>query len=633
VDQGPDDPLQNDPAQIDPPEIDEDEYTRSLASSGIDTDALGSTASEAVLPERRAIDVDLPRLACTLSTLGPLGKGGQALVELAVQHPLGREVAVKRRRPDSALPELARTTLVIEGRICSQLEHPNIIPVYDLGVDDRGEVILVMKPVRGASWARKLKDPSVSLHEHLDVLKAVCRAAHFAHEHGVLHRDLKPGNVMIEDGTGQVYVLDWGLAVALDERAPKGVPRQDQTTDLVGSPGYMSPENAWPGALLDRRADVFLLGSVLYRILAGHSPHRGRDLRERLHRAYLAEAAPLPPDAPDELVEICTKARQRNKLLRYQSADELREALVAFDTHASARKLSKEGGARLGELRRLSATIDDDRAAARLFTEARFAFAQALQAWPASKVAHAGAQQALQVMIRRELEAGRPDAAERLAHELDAPMAEVAEALEAARAEQRALREAAARAEELAHQTNFRIGRRARGLALLALTALWATFQVISGAAVRRGLVEISAADLGASNLGLAVISFIALHVFKPRIATNRAGLRVVWALTGGVAGIAVQWFLLAALGVSAFDGMALIHVIIALGLYWLATEDRQWTVAAVLTASSVPALWAWPQAAFELNGAVVSVAFLSAAWPSLRPAADTTHNRATSPS
>lgn len=599
--------------------VDEQEYTHTLASSGVDTDGLASTAGDMVLPERRLIDADLPRLASTLTTLGLLGRGGQAIIELAKQSPLGREVAVKRPRPDSALPELSSTTLIVEGRICSQLEHPNIIPVYDLGTGDNGQVVLVMKRVRGESWARKLKNKSLSLAEHLEVLQAVCRAAHFAHEHGVLHRDLKPGNVMIDDETGQVYVLDWGLAVALDERAPQGVPRQDRTTDLVGSPGYMAPEMAWPGAGLDRRADVFLLGSVLYRVIVGRSPHRGGDLKERLHAAYCAEAAPLPPDTPDELVEICEKARQRQRGDRYQTADELREALVAFASHASARDLTKEGGARLGALRKLSLDDDDDRAAARLFTEARFAFAQALEAWPASKVAHAGAQQALQLMILRELERGRPGSAERLAQELDAPMAEVNEALEQAREEERALREAAALGEELARQTNFRVGRRARGLVLFALAALWATFQLISGAAVRRGLVEVSARDLGASNSALAVLSVIALIALRKRVATNRAGLRVVLALTAGVAGIAAQWFLLAALGIDAFKGMATIHVIIALGLFWLATEDRTWVFPAVVAVLSIPALAALPGAALELNGVVVSVAFLSAAWPSLR--------------
>jgi serine/threonine-protein kinase len=593
----------------------EEEFTATWISHGVQP---GLLVTGTLRPPPVDESTELPALTSTLTFVDELGRGGQAIVELARQDPLGREVAVKRPLGDAEDEASARSTLLVEGKICSQLDHPNIIPVYDLGLDDDGQVVLVMKRVRGEVWTHKLRDANVPRAYHLGVLQEVCKAVHFAHSHGVLHRDLKPSNVMIDE-SGQVYVVDWGIAVALDDRAPDGVPRQRRSRGVVGTISYMAPEMAWPGARLDERADVFLLGSILYRLCAGRAPNRGEDAFDKLKAAYRCDPPPLPDDTPEELVAICEKARHRELDRRYPTAEALREALVAFDQHASSRALAVEGEARLKELRSLSATAEDDPAAARRYTEARFAFAQALHAWPESEQAYAGAQAALQVMTRRELDRGRPGSAERLAQELDAPMEDVERALEVTRQEQAALREAAARAEELERQSNFRIGRRTRGLFLLAIAVLWACFQAVTGAGVRGGWLSLTSRDLALNNLGLLVLSTIAFAVFRRRVAENKAGRRVVLVLLAGVAAITAQWALLAALGVEPGPGMALIHVVIAAGFFWLAAEDRMWTLAAVFTAASVAVIYAWPAAALELNGAVVSVAFLSAAWPSLK--------------
>ena len=180
-----------------------------------------------------------------------LGRGGMATVYLARDTTLDRELALKVL--EWSVDESSAMRLAQEARILARLEHPGIVPVHDFGRLADGRLFYAMKRVRGERldrWAA----PGRDLHERLAAFLRVCDAVAFAHAHGVIHRDLKPDNVMVGE-FGEVLVLDWGIA-----RVGGQAERHDA---IVGTPAYMAPEQMRPGAMVDERADVFSLGALL----------------------------------------------------------------------------------------------------------------------------------------------------------------------------------------------------------------------------------------------------------------------------------------------------------------------------------------------------------------------------------
>jgi serine/threonine-protein kinase len=182
---------------------------------------------------------ELPRVgAADVDVLEPIGKGGMGQVELVRQRCLQREVALKRLRVDLRPDPADAQALVREALHAGALEHPNIVPVYLLGRDEQDLPVLLMKRVSGTEWLSLIEDPdhprwaelpADRVAFHLDVLRQVCNAVHYAHSRGLLHRDVKPANVML-GRYGEVYLLDWGLSVALDEpRPPSTSPRRWST--------------------------------------------------------------------------------------------------------------------------------------------------------------------------------------------------------------------------------------------------------------------------------------------------------------------------------------------------------------------------------------------------------------------
>jgi serine/threonine protein kinase len=220
------------------------------------------TLDDAALARLRAV-ADVPDLGDRYEVRAPIGHGGSSVVYAAFDRALAREVAVKvadayRDDPPVAEP-LAR-----EARILAALEHPGIVPVHDTGVTPDGRAFYVMTLVRGAGLAAAAA--TLSLPARIALFLKVCDTVAFAHAHGVVHRDLKPQNVMVGP-FGEVLVLDWGVAATLDGReAPAGPPA------VVGTPGFMPPEQA-AAARVDQRADVFALGALLDG-LVGPAPPR-----------------------------------------------------------------------------------------------------------------------------------------------------------------------------------------------------------------------------------------------------------------------------------------------------------------------------------------------------------------------
>jgi serine/threonine protein kinase len=291
-----------------------------------------------------------------------LGEGGMGEVHLCRDRRIGREVALKVIRSEHGARADLRKRFLREVRVQGQLEHPSVVPVYDLGRDPDRKSYFTMKRVRGQtmeqilSALRRGEPEAVRQHTRFKLLTAfgtACLAVHFAHTRGVLHRDLKPGNVMLGD-FGEVYVLDWGLAKvtggteASDADAdpssgPPGdpAPRAEgpgltATGVLMGTPGFMAPEqirkefgSMGPGV------DIYALGAILFEILSLeplHGKGTPNELMTSTLRGVDAEALMrrAERDVPPELVAIVSRATARNPENRYATAREMHEALERF---------------------------------------------------------------------------------------------------------------------------------------------------------------------------------------------------------------------------------------------------------------------------------------------------------------
>jgi serine/threonine-protein kinase len=220
------------------------------------------------------------------------------------------------------------------------LDHPNIVPVYDIA-DTPDELYFSMKLVSGRPLKQVIHDlppgpiEMATLFNLLDVCVRVCDAVAFAHSKGVLHLDVKPDNVMIGD-FGQVYLMDWGVArVARESRTNSDDPSPSHNT-VIGTPSFMSPEQALGNrAVLDARADVFLIGGMIYYILARRAPFANRDTSEAI-RAAVACDFPTPRAllgdraVPAELERIVLKAMSKERSARYPSALALKEDLIRY---------------------------------------------------------------------------------------------------------------------------------------------------------------------------------------------------------------------------------------------------------------------------------------------------------------
>jgi eukaryotic-like serine/threonine-protein kinase len=301
-------------------------------------------------------------------------QGGVGQIWVARDATLGREVALKELRPEQIGNSIVRSRFLDEARITGQLEHPGIVPIYELARHpDDGRPFYTMRFVRGRTLSRAIRDyherrasgeaGPLEFRSLLDSLIAVCNAIAYAHARGIIHRDLKGQNVMLGD-FGEVLVLDWGLAKPIavtagpepGHREPRANGSQkpnlppaivDAPTiefdadrnetmqgQVLGTPSYMSPEQA--EGKIDRigpRSDVYSLGAILYEILCGQRPFAGSKTSEllRLVRQQMPEAPrKVMPSAPIALEAVCLKAMARMQEDRYATAGELADELRRF---------------------------------------------------------------------------------------------------------------------------------------------------------------------------------------------------------------------------------------------------------------------------------------------------------------
>ena len=282
---------------------------------------------------------------------GAVGKGGMGEVLVCIDRDTRRQIAMKRMLPAAASDTRRRARFVEEAQVTAQLEHPNIVPVYELAKDAEGNVYYTMKLLKGRSLAdildavRDGKERS-DLSELLHMFLHVCDGIGFAHSRGVLHRDLKPDNIMAGD-FGEVLVMDWGLAKIVgreDIRADdlvtssRGEHGERLTKDgtTMGTPCYMPPEQA-EGKLevIDHRSDIYSLGAILYEVLTLEPPFSGKTMRAVL--AQVINASIVPPrkrapgrHIPRELSAIAMKCMAGAPEERYQSVGELRRDISLF---------------------------------------------------------------------------------------------------------------------------------------------------------------------------------------------------------------------------------------------------------------------------------------------------------------
>ena len=279
-----------------------------------------------------------------------IGAGGFGSVSEVFDRHLERRVALKKlRAPDGLDPDTLRRVkrgrelrFINEARITGKLEHPGIVPVYELGRGDDGEAYYVMRLVRGRTLQDELDGRVFGLRiKQLPRFVDVCHAVAYAHSVGVIHRDLKPENVMVGD-YGETLVVDWGIAKMLSddaagadsEIAQPGPKVRTIAGSAVGTPGFMPPEQCL-GELevIDTRSDVYALGAVLYYILTGEPPHGGDTLEEVIESTVRGSVEPpsaLEPECPHELEAIAMHALQVVPDERYPDAQALAVDVQAY---------------------------------------------------------------------------------------------------------------------------------------------------------------------------------------------------------------------------------------------------------------------------------------------------------------
>jgi serine/threonine-protein kinase len=595
-------------------------------------------------PDPRRVPGPLPRVSLALTTtdagaaasassdlvvLSRLGEGGMGAVDLAWQRSLARDVAVKRMR-DGAVDPRAAVALLNEGRTTGALEHPGIVPVHALGVDDAGSPVLVMKRIEGVSWADLVSEPAHPLWAtlapggqdrvaaHVEILRQTCNALAFAHSRGVIHRDLKPENVMI-GAFGEVYLLDWGVALqpgSLTE-AERAEPQ------LCGTPCFLPPEMF--GGLLgdqDERSDVYLLGATLHAVLTGRPRHEGATLQQVMLAAWTSAPVAYPPSVPDELAALCNAATERDPARRPGSVAAFRQRLAEYVQHRGSTALARSAREALDQAQALpKAEGPEGRTVAspdawRLMSEARFGFVQALREWPENPLGRAGLQACVEALVERELALRSPEGARALLGELLEARPALRDGLERLEAELASEKAHATQGRREAREMDKSVSARTRALVFVVglITSLISGFVALpQGEDLGR---VFSMRYVVTQDLIMLVVVAAALLLGRRRLFGNRVSrhlsVTMVIMLLSGTAADLVSW---------RFDGD--LHLAIAqkflAGTGALAvggiTVDRNLLLPAGILLSAVALMAAWPAGLAGIASAASLLGLLALIW------------------
>ena len=277
-----------------------------------------SALSDAAIDHLKAVAAWPEFATDRYQVLEEIGRGGMGTVYAARDTALGRDVAIKI---GNAMPGAdLQTRLTREAQVIARLEHPGIVPVHDYGALADGRPFYVMKRVQGRTLQSHL-ETAMPLAERLRIFERVCEAVSFAHAHGIIHRDLKPSNVMVGD-FGEVMVMDWGVARVRDRH-----PGTDAGT-VLGTRGFMPPEQLAGDGDVDQRADVYALGAMLFALLTGHSPPPS---------AEIGRGLPLAASVPAPLRSICRCALAEAPSNRYPSVAALQDDIGCFRARQAVR--------------------------------------------------------------------------------------------------------------------------------------------------------------------------------------------------------------------------------------------------------------------------------------------------------
>ena len=543
-----------------------------------------------------------------------IGQGGMGTVHAATQPALGRSVAVKVPREGAEAADLAG--MVSEAIITGGLEHPAVVPVHALHVDAAGRPRLVLKRIEGESWAAVLdrEDPEARsearLVEHLRVWLRVSEALRFAHSRGIIHRDIKPDNVMV-GAFGEVYLLDWGIAVRVGEGDAR-IPRLDRENASAGTPGFAAPEQAL--GKVERQGpatDVYLLGATLFAVLCGRMPHAAPTPVAMMVSSARGTAGALPAWVDGRLARVCEAALAVDPAAR-PTVGTLADQVERWIASRSAWRLLDEAAGRVAALEAAAAEGGAERRRwEAAFDAVRAALVQVEAIVDPDEVARLSGRAAVAI-AEIALADGDPDSAERRLA-LTGARVETADRQRLALAIHRARRAADVQA-SLAAARDPTVGRRTRGKLLLVLGVAWIAVPLhaaLTGQVpplVEAAVGNLSMALLGAvvyiaglSRLGRTVPNRLTLLAMT--IAIGGAGLLDLWGYAVGapptqiygqhmlffVAGAAVL-----AVGVDAVLWPAVVIYAATAALAWLRPEWIMWLTAVGNAGLVGNALWGW---------------------------------------
>jgi hypothetical protein len=306
-------------------------------------------------PAGHSSAADAPAGADRYEVQREIGEGGMGRVLEAIDRQFGRRVAIKELLQTDS--NSLRARFQVEAVVTANLEHPGVAPVYDRGVDAKGQPYYAMRLIRGRTLADAISEAN-DLPARLQLIPVVVRVAQtlaYAHDHGIIHRDVKPANIVV-GRHGETVLLDWGIAKVRGVGVSEAL-RDDGDSErlatapatrhgaVIGTPAYMAPEQAaGEVAAIDERTDVFALGALLYHVLSGRAPFEGPTIESQIESALSADhpaLEELQPNAPVRLSAICARAMAKEPSERFDTAKEVAAALEDALTDALAGRGSK----------------------------------------------------------------------------------------------------------------------------------------------------------------------------------------------------------------------------------------------------------------------------------------------------